>query len=66
MAQPPFAALSTALAALGTALGFLTVQLGADGYGQYVESVATASVVMWTTACLTVVSWVRYRQMNSD
>ncbi|MEV4441139.1 SCO3870 family protein [Streptomyces sp. NPDC049577] len=66
MTQPPFAALSTALAGLGTALGLLTVQLDADGYGQYVESVATASVVMWTTACLTLVSWVRYRQTNSD
>ncbi|MGW8395836.1 SCO3870 family protein [Streptomyces lydicus] len=66
MTQPPFATLSTALAGLGTALGFLAVQLRADGYEQYVESVATASVVMWTTACLTVVTWVRYRQMNSD
>ncbi|MEV4502072.1 SCO3870 family protein [Streptomyces klenkii] len=66
MKQPAFAALSTALAGLGTALGFLTVQLRAEGYEQYVESVATASVVMWTTACLTVVTWVRYRQMNSE
>ncbi|MFG2212426.1 SCO3870 family protein [Streptomyces sp. NPDC048638] len=66
MRQPPFASLSTALAALGTALGFLAVQLRTDGYEQYVESVATASVVMLTTAALTVVSWVRYRQMSSD
>ncbi|MBF6048484.1 hypothetical protein GO001_25295 [Streptomyces sp. NRRL B-1677] len=66
MKQPTFAGLSAALAGLGTALGFLTVQLRAEGYEQYVESVATASVVMWTTACLTVVTWVRYRQMNSE
>ncbi|MEU8784153.1 SCO3870 family protein [Streptomyces sp. NPDC048637] len=65
MTQPPFATLSAALAALGTALGALAVQLRADGYEQYVESVATASVVMWTTACLTVVTWVRFRQTNS-
>ncbi|MEV5126586.1 SCO3870 family protein [Streptomyces decoyicus] len=67
MTQPPFATLSTALAALGTALGFLAVELRADGYEQYVESVATASVVMFTTASLTVVTWIRYRrQLNSD
>ncbi|MFC9233823.1 SCO3870 family protein [Streptomyces decoyicus] len=67
MTQPPFATLSTALAALGTALGFLAVELRAEGYEQYVESVATASVVMLTTASLTVVTWVRYRrQLNSD
>ncbi|MEU8780692.1 SCO3870 family protein [Streptomyces sp. NPDC048637] len=66
MTQPPFATLSAALAALGTALGFLAVELRADGYEQYVESVATSSVLMWTTASLTVVTWVRYRrQMNS-
>ncbi|WP_407547812.1 SCO3870 family protein [Streptomyces sp. Pv4-95] len=66
MTQPPFATLSTALAGLGTVLGLLALQLRADGYEQYVDSVATASVVMWTTACLTVVTWVRYRQMKSD
>ncbi|MEU8913577.1 SCO3870 family protein [Streptomyces sp. Je 1-4] len=65
MTQPPFATLSTALASLGTALGALAVQLRADGYEQYVESVATASVLMWTTACLTVVTWVRFRRTNS-
>ncbi|MGY5126860.1 SCO3870 family protein [Streptomyces nigrescens] len=65
MTQPPFATLSTALAALGTALGALAVQLRADGYEQYVESVATSSVLMWTTACLTVVTWVRFRRTNS-
>ncbi|WP_432141640.1 SCO3870 family protein [Streptomyces sp. bgisy084] len=64
--HPPFASLSAAIAALGTVLGVLAVQLRADGYEQYVESVATASVVMWTTACLTVVTWVRYRQQSSD
>ncbi|MFG2226721.1 SCO3870 family protein [Streptomyces sp. NPDC050161] len=66
MRQPPFAALSAAIAALGTVLGFLAMQLRASGYEQYVESVATASVVMWTTACLTVVTWVRYRQQKVD
>ncbi|WP_326616830.1 SCO3870 family protein [Streptomyces decoyicus] len=67
MTQPPFATLSTALAALGIALGAFAVQLRADGYEQYVESVATASVVMLTTAGLTVVTWVRHRrQLNSD
>ncbi|AZS73914.1 hypothetical protein DDE74_25880 [Streptomyces lydicus] len=65
MTQPPFATLSAALASLGTALGALAVQLRADGYEQYVESVATASVLMWTTACLTVVTWVRFRRTNS-
>ncbi|MFI2258853.1 SCO3870 family protein [Streptomyces tubercidicus] len=66
MKQPPFAALSTGLAMFGTALGFLALQLRANGYESYVESVATTSVLMWTTACLTVVTWVRYRQQNSD
>ncbi|MBL1097890.1 SCO3870 family protein [Streptomyces coffeae] len=66
MTQPPFAALSTAIASLGTVLGLFTVQLRADGYEQYVESMANASVVMWITACLTVVTWIRYRQTNSN
>ncbi|MGW1895159.1 SCO3870 family protein [Streptomyces sp. NPDC002004] len=66
MTQPPFASLSTALAGLGTALGFLALQLRAEGYEQYVESVATDSILMWTTACLTVVTWVRYRRTKSD
>lgn len=63
---PPFATLAAALAALGTVLGFLAVQLRTDGYEQYVESVATGSVVMWTTACLTVVTWTRWRQGKSS
>ncbi|MCZ1006123.1 hypothetical protein SAMN05428945_6150 [Streptomyces sp. 2224.1] len=63
---PPFASLAAALAALGTVLGFLAVQLRTDGYEQYVESVATASVVMWTTACLTVVTWSRWRQGKTN
>ncbi|MFG2531249.1 SCO3870 family protein [Streptomyces sp. NPDC048516] len=66
MNRPPFASLSAALAALGTVLGFLAVQLRTDGYEQYVESVATASVVMWTTALLTVVTWSRWRQGKSS
>ncbi|ANP55752.1 hypothetical protein J2Z21_005591 [Streptomyces griseochromogenes] len=62
MAKVPFASLATAIAALGTALAFLTLQLRADGYEPYVESVATASVVMYVTAALVVVTWVRARQ----
>ncbi|MFA7759414.1 SCO3870 family protein [Streptomyces sp. NRRL B-2790] len=51
---------------LATALGFLTVQLRAEGYEQYVESVACASVVLYVTAALVVVTWVRARRPHSD
>ncbi|MGW2426448.1 SCO3870 family protein [Streptomyces sp. NPDC001709] len=66
MAKIPFASLSAAIAMLATALGFLTVQLRANGYEQYVESVASASVVMYVTAALVVVTWVRARRPHSD
>nr|WP_285440351.1 SCO3870 family protein [Streptomyces sp. Caat 7-52] len=51
---------------LATALGFLTFQLRANGYEQYVESVASASVVMYVTAALVVLTWVRARRPYSD
>ncbi|GAA3026000.1 SCO3870 family protein [Streptomyces glomeratus] len=59
MTKGPFVAMAAATAALGTALGSLALQLRADGYEQYVESVATFSVLMYVTAVLTVVTWVR-------
>ncbi|MFI0241962.1 SCO3870 family protein [Streptomyces sp. NPDC016845] len=59
MTKGPFVAMATATAALGTALGALALQLRAGGYEQYVESVATFSVLMYVTAALTVVTWVR-------
>ncbi|MGX8908402.1 SCO3870 family protein [Streptomyces sp. QH1-20] len=66
MAKTPFGALSAALAGLGTALGYLAVELRADGYEQYVESVSTAAVLMYVTASLVVATWVRDRQTRSD
>lgn len=59
MSKVPFVSVSVATAALGTALGAMALQLRAHGYEQYVESVATFSVVMYITAALTVVTWVR-------
>ncbi|MEU6367431.1 SCO3870 family protein [Streptomyces sp. NPDC046931] len=59
MTKGPFVTMAAATAALGTALGSLALQLRADGYEQYVESVATFSVLMSVTAVLTVVTWVR-------
>lgn len=59
MTKGPFIAMAGATAALGTALAFLTFQLRADGYEPYVESVATFSVLMYITAALVVVTWVR-------
>nr|WP_260848533.1 SCO3870 family protein [Streptomyces sp. SLBN-118] len=53
-------------AALGTALGSLALQLRADGYEQYVESVATFSVLMYVTAALVVVTWVRDGRPHSN
>ncbi|GHE00260.1 SCO3870 family protein [Streptomyces alanosinicus] len=61
MKKVPFGSLSAAIAALGTALAFLTFQLRADGYEPYVESVATASVVMYVTAGLVMLTWARAR-----
>ncbi|MEK8171632.1 SCO3870 family protein [Streptomyces sp. M19] len=51
--------MAAATAALGTALGSLALQLRADGYEQYVESVTTFSVLMYITSALTVVTWIR-------
>lgn len=59
MTKGPFVAMVSATAALGTALGSLALQLRADGYEQYVESVATFSILMFVTSALTVVTWVR-------
>ncbi len=59
MTKGPFVAMTAATAALGTALGSLALQLRADGYEPYVESVATFSVLMYITAALVVVAWVR-------
>ena len=59
MTKAPFVAMAAATAALGTALGSLALQLRAEGYEQYVESVATFSVLMYVTAALVVVTWVR-------
>ncbi|QTE00152.1 SCO3870 family protein [Streptomyces cyanogenus] len=59
MTKAPFVAVSAATAALGTALGSLALQLRSAGYEQYVESVATFSVVMYVTAALVLVAWVR-------
>ncbi|MFJ6690971.1 SCO3870 family protein [Streptomyces sp. NPDC091294] len=59
MTKGPFVAMAGATAALGTALGSLALQLRADGYEQYVESVATFSILMYVTSVLTVVTWVR-------
>ncbi|MFF9085773.1 SCO3870 family protein [Streptomyces sp. NPDC014991] len=51
--------MAVATAAFGTALGSLALRLRAGGYEEYVESVATFSVLMYVTAVLTLVTWVR-------
>ncbi|WP_326692513.1 MULTISPECIES: SCO3870 family protein [unclassified Streptomyces] len=66
MAKPPFGALSGALAALGTALIFLAVELRADGYERYVTSVSTAAGAIYIAAALVVVTWIRARRTRSD
>ncbi|MEU0002830.1 SCO3870 family protein [Streptomyces sp. NPDC006314] len=66
MTKAPFVTMSAATAALGTALGSLALQLRADGYEQYVESVATFSVLMYVTAALVVVTWVRDGRPHSN
>ncbi|MER6025135.1 SCO3870 family protein [Streptomyces sp. NPDC001851] len=66
MNKVPFASLTAAIAALGTALAFLTLQLRAGGYEPYVESVATASIVMYVTAALVAVTWVRDGRRQSN
>ncbi|WP_432135754.1 MULTISPECIES: SCO3870 family protein [unclassified Streptomyces] len=59
MTKGPFVAMAAATTALGTVLGSLALQLRAHGYEQYVDSVATFSVLMYVTAALVVVTWVR-------
>ncbi|WP_077801766.1 SCO3870 family protein [Streptomyces sp. JHA26] len=66
MRKGPFVALATATAALGTVLGALALQLDADGYGQYVDSVATFSVLMFITSALVMVTWLRDGRPHAD
>ncbi|GGY01376.1 SCO3870 family protein [Streptomyces hiroshimensis] len=66
MAKAPFGALFGALAGLGTALGCLAVELRADGYEQYVESVSVAAGAIYFAAIMIVVTWDRDRRLNSD
>ncbi|MFJ8540644.1 SCO3870 family protein [Streptomyces sp. NPDC093586] len=66
MTKGPFVAMAAATAALGTALGSFALQLEANGYGQYVDSVATFSVLMFITSALTMVTWVRDGRPHSD
>lgn len=66
MTKAPFVAMAAATAALGTALGSLALQLRADGYEQYVESVATFSILMYVTAALVVVTWARDGRPHSN
>ncbi|MET9775661.1 SCO3870 family protein [Streptomyces sp. NPDC006367] len=66
MAKGPFVAMSAATAALGTAFGSLALQLDANGYGQYVDSVAAFSVLMFITSALTMVTWGRDGRPHSD
>ncbi|WP_331852803.1 SCO3870 family protein [Streptomyces chartreusis] len=42
------------------------MQLRADGYAQYVESVAAFSALMYVTAALVVVTWVRDGRPHSN
>ncbi|MFC7896388.1 SCO3870 family protein [Streptomyces sp. NPDC057381] len=66
MMRAPFVAMSVATAALGTALGSLALQLRATGHEPYVESVATFSVLMYITAALVMVTWVRDGRPHSN
>jgi hypothetical protein len=66
MTKAPFVAMAGATAALGTALASLALQLRAEGYEQYVESVATFSGLMYVTAALVVVTWVRDGRPHSN
>ncbi|MGV9283709.1 SCO3870 family protein [Streptomyces sp. NPDC003730] len=66
MTKGPFVAMAAATATLGTVLGALALQLRADGYEQYVESVGTFSVLMFVTAILTMVTWVRDGRTNAN
>ncbi|MCC3772909.1 SCO3870 family protein [Streptomyces sp. UNOC14_S4] len=62
MKQVPFGALCAALVALGTAFGFLAIQLRTVGYEQYVEDVAFISIMIYFTAVMTAVTWARARR----
>ncbi|WP_405712127.1 MULTISPECIES: SCO3870 family protein [unclassified Streptomyces] len=66
MTKGPFVAMAAATAALGTALGSLAPQLRSAGHEQYVESVATFGVLMYVTAALVVVTWVRDGRPHSN
>ncbi|MEU5079988.1 MULTISPECIES: SCO3870 family protein [Streptomyces] len=66
MTKGPFVAMSVATAVLGTALGSLALELRAQGYEQYVESVSTFSVLMYITAALVVMTWVRDGRPHSN
>ncbi|MGW1195433.1 SCO3870 family protein [Streptomyces sp. NPDC002536] len=66
MKQVPFGTLCVGLVALGTAFGFFTFQLRADGYEQYVQYMAFASVMMYFTAAMTALTWYRARRTPSD
>ncbi|MEU3659769.1 SCO3870 family protein [Streptomyces sp. NPDC032940] len=66
MTKGPFVAMAAATAALGAALGAFAVQLDALGHGQYVDSVATFSVLMFVTSALVVVTWVRDGRPQSN
>jgi hypothetical protein len=64
MKQIPFGALCAALVALGTAFGFLAIQLRTSGYEPYVQDVALASILMHFTAIMTAVTWARARRSH--
>lgn len=66
MTKGPFVAMSVATVALGTALGSLALELRAQGHEQYVESVSTFSVLMYITAALVVMTWVRDGRPHSN
>ncbi|MZD05322.1 hypothetical protein GTW43_09535 [Streptomyces sp. SID5785] len=66
MTKGPFVAMAAVTATLGTVLAAFALQLRADGYEQYVESVATFSVLMFVTAVLTAVTWVRDGRPNTN
>lgn len=64
MKQVPFGALCAALVALGTAFGFLAIQLRTAGYEPYVQDIAFASIMMHFTAIMTAVTWARARRTH--
>ncbi|GAA1892793.1 SCO3870 family protein [Streptantibioticus ferralitis] len=64
MAKVPFGALSAALAALGTALVFLAVELRADGFEPYVGEVVYIAAAVYFTALMVVVTWFRAQRYS--